>query len=769
MPDTEVQAFDWRSKCPLGVCKDESKTYDLLTVKQSAQRGCLMCKLSISAAEHMRPGWTDRAVSLKQIGLPGGGITFWSTDEEDEVGREITLVTNGEVRGRFHFVVCLRGDLYPQSYENSGVYPFNKFSLNISRDSSSAEALSRARKWLEFCEENDDICQGSSSNYLPKRLLRVLPMGDSTHITLTEIKTKEKYACLSYCWGSNLEGVLTTTKSNIPRHYGGIPVQHLPKTIQDAVTVCLGVKVPYLWVDSLCILQDDQQDWQHESSQMVNIYGRSHLTIYASGPTSRTAGFLGRQEYGRSKWQARPRLRIPTEFKQGEAYIMLRSGVPKKSQLIATTRIKTNLVNRPDTSKAVAESSLDERGWCLQETILPNRRLYFDGNEMSWECSCRRMCECGHTTFMPVDPYASYYLEEKFPFLTVKQIIGLAKHQDTRMYHDKVFFRDWRALVEDYSGRRLTKSTDKLVAISGLAAMILKAQGAEVKRNQTLNTPAYSKVALYSLCRARPARATPYVAPSWSWASNDAAINYDSWLPHYQWKYTPHLLTRITLDDVKCNLVTAENPTGSISSGYAVVTGPLIPVQLRRLDAQLANDWEARGEIVCAQDSDDSDEAQAPDQIPQEELVDKCVALVRNRNLSTYQVYLDIDTGCKQNHQHEESRCWISGHCVNGSGCCTWILEEELYCLELFAWLDMDGLFRPNAEDMHYHGIPPDVWFLLLRKNSDGTFERVGVGECRASEIGVREAEEWPRSETGLGGFENPLFAEAKKTTIKIV
>ena len=110
MSDTGAETSGWRAKCPLGVCREDSYSYDLATVKQSAARGCSMCALCVSACDFLRRGWTDRAVALKQIRLPGPSTWISDGQDPDEGGREITMITESEVRGRFHFVVRLSGN-----------------------------------------------------------------------------------------------------------------------------------------------------------------------------------------------------------------------------------------------------------------------------------------------------------------------------------------------------------------------------------------------------------------------------------------------------------------------------------------------------------------------------------------------------------------------------------------------------------------------------------------------------------------------------------
>ncbi|KAH7111152.1 heterokaryon incompatibility, partial [Dactylonectria estremocensis] len=80
------------------------------------------------------------------------------------------------------------------------------------------------------------------------------------------------YVALSYCWGSDLSGVVTTLSSNVEPHLQGIAVNSLPQIIQDAVRVYRELGLRYLWVDSLCIIQDDRKDWAQEVDRMRKVY-----------------------------------------------------------------------------------------------------------------------------------------------------------------------------------------------------------------------------------------------------------------------------------------------------------------------------------------------------------------------------------------------------------------------------------------------------------------------------------------------------------------
>jgi len=99
-----------------------------------------------------------------------------------------------------------------------------------------------------------------------------------------------RYCCLSHCWGGFQPVKLETKTSQLLR--SGLPLQQLPKTFQDAVEVCLWLGVRYLWIDSLCIIQDSKEDWEREAEQMALIYKYGHATLAATDSRDATSGLF---------------------------------------------------------------------------------------------------------------------------------------------------------------------------------------------------------------------------------------------------------------------------------------------------------------------------------------------------------------------------------------------------------------------------------------------------------------------------------------------
>ncbi|KAF2730048.1 hypothetical protein EJ04DRAFT_393411, partial [Polyplosphaeria fusca] len=138
--------------------------------------------------------------------------------------------------------------------------------------------------WLTDCLSNHASCIAETNTRLPSRVLDLgVGMTGDGHIKLHETTSQEvgRYVCLSHCWGPRGCSI-KTTRPRLEAHKARIAFEDLPKTFQDAVTFTRWLKVRYLWIDALCILQDDENDWERESSAMAATYENSYLTLSAA-------------------------------------------------------------------------------------------------------------------------------------------------------------------------------------------------------------------------------------------------------------------------------------------------------------------------------------------------------------------------------------------------------------------------------------------------------------------------------------------------------
>ncbi|KAG6365413.1 hypothetical protein INS49_007024 [Diaporthe citri] len=153
-------------------------------------------------------------------------------------------------------------------------------------------------------EGRTQMCQPaehSGGAFLPTRLLDLFPVPAHTPgcISLVESIHLEKglrYAALSYCWG-NVKPTILTTKANLDSHQQSIKFSVLPQCLRDAVTVARSLEIRSLWIDALCIIQGDGDDWARESATMWQLFQNAYVTIAAAASESFDEGFLARRPF----------------------------------------------------------------------------------------------------------------------------------------------------------------------------------------------------------------------------------------------------------------------------------------------------------------------------------------------------------------------------------------------------------------------------------------------------------------------------------------
>lgn len=157
------------------------------------------------------------------------------------------------------------------------------------QDLLSASYVKLIRRWIATCSTEHEKCRiqygmhlGGIATVLPTRVLEISSnpaSGEVIKVRLVETHGDQGiYACLSYCWGPVAQKSMTTT-SNFAQHLESIPLHSLPETISDTIKLCCKLGIRYVWVDSLCIIQDDAQDWLREASRMAAVYSHSYLTL----------------------------------------------------------------------------------------------------------------------------------------------------------------------------------------------------------------------------------------------------------------------------------------------------------------------------------------------------------------------------------------------------------------------------------------------------------------------------------------------------------
>ncbi|PTD06096.1 hypothetical protein FCULG_00012323 [Fusarium culmorum] len=242
----------------------------------------------------------------------------------------------------------------------------------------SSEGLSFIRTQLENCVSNPGhACQPSLTIDRTRWPARVLEIYDNS-VVLVDFNSDVmpgNFAALSYCWGSPAELQLKppykAIASTVQDLRSGISAAKLPLTIQQALLVCKWLDIRYIWIDSLCILQDLAQDWEIEATKMETVYSTSKVTIIAASSTSCHSGFLGVNLHS----------------------IQLRKPLNASFQLTASP-LRTSGFHKLQRDGQPYDY-LDTRGWTFQEEFLSSRYLKFTNDDIQWKCSAGSICMCG--------------------------------------------------------------------------------------------------------------------------------------------------------------------------------------------------------------------------------------------------------------------------------------------------------------------------------------------------------------------------------------
>ena len=230
---------------------------------------------------------------------------------------------------------------------------------------SSAEAIARVQRLLTKCIDKHNGCYRKDSP-LPKRVLDVLGSRIYLHVANGQ-EIDAHYLALSYAWGTSR--FLTTVKSNLKSHCEeGISFQSLPNTFQDAVFVTQALKYRYLWIDALCIVQDDDADWQEQCPRMTEVYRDAILTISATSSRGVDSGFL-----------RRPTAKEET-LKLGTYYHTEGLG-------FGDLLIRPCNETRHSGQNAIDGAHLDTRGWTFQERLFSTAVVHYTDEEIVWECN----------------------------------------------------------------------------------------------------------------------------------------------------------------------------------------------------------------------------------------------------------------------------------------------------------------------------------------------------------------------------------------------
>jgi len=271
-------------------------------------------------------------------------------------------------------------------------------------------------------------------------------------VILDGAKDNRAYLALTHCWENSV--LSTLTKETLPSFYRGIEISMLAQTFQDAIYVTRGLGFSYLWIDSLCIIQNDDADWTHEALLMKDVYASSACVIGALASWDSSESFFAEQ----NTLQMHPCLISVVQRSKGRGDDYGIYALPNQRYTECAT-------------EDFKYSRLKSRGWCLQEEILAKKIVWFGPNQLMFTCRNR------------TDPYhfktRDFIQAGKYPWIAG----SILKHRDEAKDQEKIskdgeqaklfrrFRSHWTNTITAYTNRSLTRNSDKLIAHAGLSSI----------------------------------------------------------------------------------------------------------------------------------------------------------------------------------------------------------------------------------------------------------------------------------------------------------
>ncbi|KAF4983467.1 hypothetical protein FZEAL_1196 [Fusarium zealandicum] len=435
---------------------------------------------------------------------------------------------------------------------------------HVEPDPSTKSSFNLIKSWIKTCKEGHAVCSEAESSIeraLPKRVIDIGPVSNrGIHVFEHDDSMQridKPYIALSHCWDQ--------WKKNIP--FGD-----LAKTFQDAITIARKLDIRYLWIDSLCIIQDDKKDWQIEAAKMASIYNGADLVLAATGSIDGDGGCLFPRE---------PLVTVSGSFPNGKPFEVygrrtIRHGVFGWDTDPNASKGSSNPIAGTKMGE-VQDHPLTTRAWCFQERLLATRILHYTKSELVFDCLSSMQCECGALDKHEQDPLvpARRIIKTGHKYITgTKSFRSNWSHPTVALEGEAKELAEhhelWRDLIVQYSQKQITHKTDGLPAVAGLATEWSN------KLTGKYLAGLWEKDLLNHLRwlpdEEDPGEKQQYIAPSWSWLSVHRGVTWglESFVDD-------EFFVRVDFTRTDCSL-SGHNPFGEVKAGHIFLTGHIMPM-----------------------------------------------------------------------------------------------------------------------------------------------------------------------------------------------
>jgi hypothetical protein len=390
-------------------------------------------------------------------------------------GHELQLYADDKETSRRFDYSIRHCELIPSEYPNEGSQNLMYFDVN------------ELKFWLNQCKNHQCLPGHHSQNPLPEGLRLI----DVQNNCIVRPKTHVNYCVLSYVWGDILQPSLTS--HNTLESQDSLKALDLPRTILDAIALCRDIGCQFLWVDSLCIVQDSADDKHRQILTMADVYSQSFLAIIAAAGDDANAGLPPYGNPGRN-------LNL--------SYLVRRSS---KGSFVAS-------LSPQIAAEEIAKSTWASRGWTLQEYALSRRVLFFTGSYTFLRCEKGLQCEDFGLGF-------SRCFDED-----LRWDLPLPPFYRRTLETDRHYSSTFSQLLAEFVRRNLRYDEDILSAFTGILARMEYSIG-----NHIWGLPSKEFGAALQWITHMPFPSVERVGfPSWSWAgwihANDVPFPNGSFL-----------------------------------------------------------------------------------------------------------------------------------------------------------------------------------------------------------------------------------------------
>ena len=426
--------------------------------------------------------------------------------------------------------------------------------------------------------------QGNSTDksQFPARLIDVGNGEQASHCRLVLTQAEHSnpspresgYAALSYCWGNAAEAAcqFKTEPHSLADRLSGFDTTDTTAVVQDTVKVCKALGIRYLWIDAVCIVQGDRDDWERESQKMSSIYHDAAATICPISSNSCLEGFLQRTSQS---------VQVP-----------FRSQVKKDIQGEFSLRYTNTKFSFMDVGNPAAEDFAEckwkTRGWCFQELHSSRLMIVFGPRKVQIITPEGVIVEGASDDDLQISGFGDPVIP------TLDRYARDGADLDERVYHDH-----WMSMVELYGIRELSYESDRLPALSGLASLFKRylpldtylagLWERDIHRQLFWNTSGASHGSLDDLVLSIGQVDGHYIAPSWSWVRKKDLISFG----YDKFNMDDYADYRSECSYLRSSIVPdGLDPTGRLRDASLRIRSGFMPIPYSRMKDRKSRRWQ---------------------------------------------------------------------------------------------------------------------------------------------------------------------------------